>query len=87
MLKPSARTHTAAPHCGAHCHQLRVCLTLQFLWQRRHNVNHQLSGAIFAELYALDGNAEHLRSAAALLGAEMADPSTDNFWSWCAPPY
>ena len=23
-VKPSARAHTAAPHCGSHCHQLRV---------------------------------------------------------------
>ena len=30
MLNPSARTHTAAPHCGSHGHQPRVCLTLQF---------------------------------------------------------
>ena len=32
-VKP-ARTHTAAPHCGSHCHQLRVVLTLQFLWRQ-----------------------------------------------------
>ena len=35
-VKPSAQTHTAAPHCGSHCHQLlslRVCLTLHFLCQ------------------------------------------------------
>ena len=23
-VKPSAQTHTDAPHCGSHCHQLRV---------------------------------------------------------------
>ena len=33
-VKPPARTHTAAPHCGSHCHQLRACLTLQFLWRQ-----------------------------------------------------
>ena len=34
-VKPSARTHTAAPHCDSHCQQLRVVLTLQFLqWAR-----------------------------------------------------
>jgi rhamnogalacturonyl hydrolase YesR len=48
----------------------------------RHNINHQLSGAIYAELSALDNNETHLHSVAELLGAEMADPSTDNFWSW-----
>ena len=26
VSKPSAQTHTAASHCGSHCHQLRVCL-------------------------------------------------------------
>ena len=29
-VKPSARFHTAAPHCDCHCQQLRVVLTLQF---------------------------------------------------------
>ena len=29
-----AGTLTAAPHCGSHCHQLRVFLTLQFLWRQ-----------------------------------------------------
>ena len=24
VFKPSAQTHTVAPHCGSHCHQLRV---------------------------------------------------------------
>ena len=33
-VKPAARTHTAAPHRGSHCHQLRICLTLQFLWRQ-----------------------------------------------------
>ena len=35
FLKPPARAHTAAPHCGSHCqcHQLRVILTLRFLRQ------------------------------------------------------
>ena len=33
-VKPSARTHTAAPHCDSHCQQLRVVLTLQFLWRQ-----------------------------------------------------
>ena len=28
--KPSARAHTAAPHCGSHCHQLHVSLTPHF---------------------------------------------------------
>ena len=32
--KPSARTHTVTPHCGSHCHQLHVYLTLQFLRHR-----------------------------------------------------
>ena len=32
--KPPARAHTGAPHCGSHCHQLGVCLTLQFLRRR-----------------------------------------------------
>jgi rhamnogalacturonyl hydrolase YesR len=50
--------------------------------QLRHNINHQLSGAIFAELFALDGNATQLHSTAAVLMAEIDDPSTDNFWSW-----
>ena len=30
-VKPPARARTAAPHCGSHCRQLRVGLTLQFL--------------------------------------------------------
>ena len=30
-VKPPARTHTAAPFCDSHCHQLRVVLTLRFL--------------------------------------------------------
>ena len=34
MLNPSARTHTAAPHCDSHCHQLRVALTLHILWRQ-----------------------------------------------------
>ena len=25
VFKPSAQTRTVAPHCGSHCHQLRVC--------------------------------------------------------------
>ena len=30
------RTHTAAPHCGSHCHPAaRLCLTLPFLWRRQ----------------------------------------------------
>ena len=33
-VKPSARTYTAAPHCDSHCQQLRVVLTLQFLWRQ-----------------------------------------------------
>ena len=33
-VKPSARAHAAAPHCGSHCHPLHVYLTLQF-WRRR----------------------------------------------------
>ena len=31
-VKPSARTRTAAPHCGSHCYPLHVVLTLQFLF-------------------------------------------------------
>ena len=34
MLKSSSQTPTAAPHCRSHCQQLRVCLTLQFLWRQ-----------------------------------------------------
>ena len=30
VFKPSAQTHTVAPHCDSHCNQLRVLLTLQF---------------------------------------------------------
>ena len=33
-VKPPSRTHTAAPHCGSHCHKLRVLLTPQFLWRQ-----------------------------------------------------
>ena len=34
-VKPSARTHTAAPHCDSHCQQLRVCFnTPIFLWRQ-----------------------------------------------------
>ena len=30
MLKPPARAHAGAPHCGSHCHRLGVCLTPDF---------------------------------------------------------
>ena len=33
-VKPPARAHTVTPHCGSHCHQLHVYLTLQFLCAR-----------------------------------------------------
>ena len=35
-VKPPARTHTAAPRCGSHCHRLGVRLTPQFLWRQAH---------------------------------------------------
>eukprot|EP01047_Picozoa_sp_COSAG01_P001363 COSAG01_NODE_30_length_36127_cov_41.433234_37_plen_1982_part_00 len=47
-----------------------------------HNINHQLSGAIYVELFMLDGNRTHLQSTAKVLGEEIADPATVNFWSW-----
>ena len=34
MSHQSARARTAAPHCGFQCHQLRVCLTPDFLWRQ-----------------------------------------------------
>ena len=40
-VKPSARTHTGAPHCGSHCHQplsLRVFLTLHSFCRGRPRV-------------------------------------------------
>ena len=44
VFKPSARTHTAAPHCGSHCHQLRVLLTLQFsVAAGRHEVHDRVA--------------------------------------------
>ena len=33
MLLLRTRARTAAPHCGSHCHQPRVLLTLHFLRQ------------------------------------------------------
>jgi rhamnogalacturonyl hydrolase YesR len=46
------------------------------------NINHQLSGSVFVELYNLDGNKTHLEDVARVLGKEIADPSTVNYWSW-----
>lgn len=48
----------------------------------RHNINHQLSGAIYVELFMVDGNRTHLESTAKVLGEEIADPASVNFWSW-----
>ena len=48
----------------------------------RHNVNHQLSGSIYVELFLRDRNRTHLRSTALLLGEEIADAASVNFWAW-----
>ena len=47
-----------------------------------HNINHQLSGAVYVELFSLDGNQTHLQDTAKVLGEEIADPSTTNYWRW-----
>ena len=47
-----------------------------------HNINHQLSGSIYTELFMLDGNSTHLESTAKVLGEEIEDPTSINFWSW-----
>ena len=51
---------------------------------QQHDANNQLCGATFVELYLLDGknNSTMLASTAAVLEAEIADPSTDSLWSW-----
>jgi rhamnogalacturonyl hydrolase YesR len=50
----------------------------------QHVADNQLCGATYVELYKLDGkqNKTMLASTAAILGAEIADPSTDSLWSW-----
>eukprot|EP01043_Picozoa_sp_COSAG02_P006568 COSAG02_NODE_188_length_30307_cov_341.858746_7_plen_331_part_00 len=50
-----------------------------------HNANEQLCGAVYAELYKLDGkqNRTLLADTEAVLGAEMADPANSrSLWSW-----
>eukprot|EP01047_Picozoa_sp_COSAG01_P056545 COSAG01_NODE_6425_length_3674_cov_4.169790_5_plen_360_part_00 len=53
-----------------------------------HNANNQLCGATYIELYkaGLDSPAPHsastLASTEAVFAAEMASPSSSNFWSW-----
>ena len=48
----------------------------------QHNANSQLCGATYAELYTIDHNESYLESARKVFDSEMADPNTDNYWSW-----
>ena len=34
MLNHQRRLTLPRPHCGSHCHQLRILLTLHFLWRQ-----------------------------------------------------
>ena len=54
VLKPSAQTHTAAPHCGSHCHQLPVVLTLHVVWQAS-------AGALLMDLMAATADSLRVR--------------------------
>ena len=49
-----------------------------------HSANEQLCGAIYAELYKMDGgtNESMLADTAAVLSEEVLDPSSSGLWSW-----
>ena len=61
MLKPSAQTHTAAPHCGSHCHPAprSVNTASSLLLQARVEIDaamkSELSAQKAAEVEALQG--------------------------------
>ena len=45
VLKPHQQTHTVAPHCGPHCHQLWVLLTQRLFvaqWDMRKKIRREM---------------------------------------------